>query len=81
MKKAAKDSYRRDPLEAAERLKMQKPKIQPATTKKMLAMVDKLKKDREEREMRIIRKKQEEQERLTRYLKVIAFMFKAKSYI
>ena len=70
MKKAAKDQFKRDPFEAVAKLKAMKPKLQPATTKKMLAMMDKLREDREEAEMRKMMKKMEDENRAAKYKKV-----------
>jgi len=69
-KKAAKDDGKRDPFESVERLKNIKPKYQPPTTKKMVAMMDKLKVEREEREKRYEDKLRSDQERLERYQKM-----------
>jgi len=73
LRKAAKDPQKRDPYEAVERLKAHKPKVQPATTKKMLAMMDKLKEEREERERRLWEKKEDDQRRWEKYHKVVLY--------
>jgi hypothetical protein len=70
-KKAAKDDLtKKDPFEAVRRLKETKPKYQPPTTKKMVALMDKLKQEREEKEAKAEKLRQEDQEREDRYKKM-----------
>ena len=71
-KKAAGDDLtKKDPFEAVRKLKEQKPKYQPPTTKKMVAMMDKLKQEREDKEKEVEKKLKEDEERQDRYHKVI----------
>ena len=69
-RKAAKDDLKEDPFAAVERLKNIKPKVQPPTTKKMVAMMDKLKKEREDKQKMLESKQQEDEERESRYKRV-----------
>jgi len=69
-RKAAKDPNKRDPFESVAKLKSIKPKLQPATTKKTLALMDKRKEEREERERREMQKKVDEYLRYEKYHKM-----------
>lgn len=69
-KKAAKDETRRDPFESVRKLKEIKPKLQPHTTKKMIALIDQRKKEREEKQRKEEQLLKEEEERKARYIKV-----------
>lgn len=69
-KKAAKDETRRDPFESVRKLKSIKPKMQPHTTKKMIALSDLRKKEREEKQRKAEQLEKEEEERRQRYQKM-----------
>jgi len=74
-KKAAKDENKRDPFESVKKLKATKPKVQPHTTKKMIALSDLRKKEREEKQRKIEQLEKEEEERKARYQKVFFILF------
>ena len=64
---------RRDPFEAVEKLKSIQPKYQPPTTKKMAALLDLRKKEREEKERKYQQKVREQEEREARKMTVTNF--------
>lgn len=70
-RKAAKDDARRDPFESVRKLKETKPKMQPHTTKKMIALADLRKKEREEKQRKAEQIEKEDEERKAKYHKVI----------
>ena len=61
---------KRDPCEEARRVVSAKPKIEPKTTKKMMALGDQKKKEREEKQKLIEQLEREGEERRVRYEKV-----------
>ncbi len=56
-----------DPVEVARRVTGAKPKIQPQTTKKMIALGEQRKKEREENQRKIEQLEKEDEERKSRY--------------
>jgi len=61
-----------DPIEIAKRVTSAKPKIQPQTTKKMIALSEQRKKEREENQRKIEQIEKEDEERNNRYQKMKA---------
>jgi len=59
-----------DPIEVARRVTEAKPKIQPQTTKKMIALSEQRKREREENRRKIEQIEKEDEERKSRYQKV-----------